>query len=44
MLLRGSKLDGQRVLSPTTIRLMTSDSLGSRSTVPLSPCALLMGV
>lgn len=44
MLLRGGELDGQRVLSPTTIRLMTSDSLGFRSTVPLSPCELLMGV
>jgi CubicO group peptidase (beta-lactamase class C family) len=44
MLLHGGELDGQRILSPTTIRLMTSDSLGDRTTVPLSPGELLMGV
>jgi CubicO group peptidase (beta-lactamase class C family) len=45
MMLRGGELDGQRILSPTTVRLMTSDSLGaSRTTVPLSPGELLMGV
>jgi CubicO group peptidase (beta-lactamase class C family) len=45
MLLHGGELDGTRILSPTTVRLMTSDSLGaSRTTVPLSPGELLMGV
>ena len=43
MLLRGGELDGQRILSPTTIRLMTSDSLGTRTAVPLTPGELLMG-
>jgi len=44
MMLRGGELDGQRILSPTTVRLMTSDSLGVRTTVPLTPGELLMGV
>lgn len=44
MLLRGGELDGQRILSPMTIKLMTSDALGSRTAVPLSPGELLMGV
>ncbi len=44
MLLRGGELDGQRILSPMTIKLMTSDALGSRTTVPLSPGEVLMGV
>jgi CubicO group peptidase (beta-lactamase class C family) len=44
MLLNGGILNGQRILSPMTIALMTSDQLGSRSTIPLSPGQLLMGV
>lgn len=35
MLANGGVLDGQRVLSRTTVRLMTSDHLGSR--LPLAP-------
>ncbi|MEY5099376.1 MAG: hypothetical protein RJA36_2095 [Pseudomonadota bacterium] len=44
MLLNGGTLNGQRILSPMTIKLMASDQLGSRSTQPLSPGQLLMGV
>src|SRR5262249_13847651 len=35
MLANGGVLDGQRVLSRTTVKLMTSDHLGSR--IPLAP-------
>ena len=35
MMANGGVLDGQRVLSRTTVRLMTSDHLGSR--IPLAP-------
>jgi CubicO group peptidase (beta-lactamase class C family) len=35
MLANGGVLDGQRVLSRTTVRLMTSDHLGSR--IPIAP-------
>ena len=44
MLQRGGELDGRRVLSPTTVSLMTSDHLGSKVAAPLSPGELLMGV
>jgi CubicO group peptidase (beta-lactamase class C family) len=44
MLLRGGELDGQRILSPTTIKLMTSDHLGSKVIASPSPGELLMGV
>jgi CubicO group peptidase (beta-lactamase class C family) len=44
MLLNGGELNGQRIVSPMTVRLMASDHLGNRSTVPLSPGQLLMGV
>jgi CubicO group peptidase (beta-lactamase class C family) len=44
MLLNDGELDGKRYLSPTSIRLMTSDQLGSRTTLPLEPGELLMGV
>lgn len=44
MLQRGGELDGHRILSPTTISLMTSDHLGSKVAAPLSPGELLMGV
>ena len=44
MMQRGGELDGRRVLSPTTVSLMTSDHLGSRPAATLSPGELLMGV
>ncbi len=44
MMLNGGELNGQRIVSPMTVSLMTSDHLGNRSTVPLSPGQLLMGV
>lgn len=44
MLLNGGTLDGIRYLSPTTVRLMCSDALGCRSTQPVSPSALVLGV
>jgi len=44
MMLNGGELNGQRILSPMTVNLMASDMLGNRSTVPLSPGQLLMGV
>ena len=43
MLLNGGQLDGTRVLSRTTIALMTSDHLGSRIAVPVAPSELLLG-
>ncbi|AEC21688.1 beta-lactamase [Pusillimonas sp. T7-7] len=43
MLLNGGKLDDAQVLSPTTVKLMTSDHLGDRKSNPLSPGALLLG-
>jgi CubicO group peptidase (beta-lactamase class C family) len=43
MLLNGGTLDGVRILSPTTIRLMTSDQLGSRIEAPVTPGELLLG-
>ncbi|QJR10174.1 hypothetical protein DSM104443_01228 [Usitatibacter rugosus] len=44
MLLNGGTLDGNRILSRTTVRLMTSDSLGGNIATPLQPGELLMGV
>jgi CubicO group peptidase (beta-lactamase class C family) len=44
MLLNGGELDGARVLSPTSVRLMTSDHLGDRIATPVQPGELLMGV
>lgn len=44
MMLNGGTLDGHRYLSPTTVRLMTSDHLGSRPGVPALPGSILMGV
>ena len=44
MMLDGGKLDGKRFLSPTTVRFMASDHLGSRPGMPFTPGALLMGV
>ena len=43
MLLNGGELDGERILSPSTVRLMTSDHLGDGIEAPLSPGELLLG-
>jgi CubicO group peptidase (beta-lactamase class C family) len=43
MLLNGGTLDGDRVLSRTTVRLMTSDHLGTFIATPLQPGELLLG-
>jgi CubicO group peptidase (beta-lactamase class C family) len=44
MMLNGGTLDGHRYLSPTTVKLMTSDHLGNRPGVPALPGNILMGV
>ena len=43
MLANGGQLDGVRVLSRTSVQLMTSDHLGARISAPLSPGELLLG-
>jgi CubicO group peptidase (beta-lactamase class C family) len=43
MLLNGGQLDGTRILSRTTVALMTSDHLGTRIATPFSPGELLLG-
>jgi len=43
MLMSGGALDGKRVLSRTTVRLMTSDHLGSFIQTPVQPGELLLG-
>ncbi|MEH2536577.1 MULTISPECIES: serine hydrolase domain-containing protein [unclassified Bradyrhizobium] len=43
MLLNGGELDGVRVLGRSTIKLMTSDHLGTRVAAPLQPGELLLG-
>jgi CubicO group peptidase (beta-lactamase class C family) len=43
MLLNGGQLDGARVLSRTTVALMTSDHLGTRISAPVTPGELLLG-
>jgi CubicO group peptidase (beta-lactamase class C family) len=43
-MLNGGQLDGQRILSRTTVALMTSDHLGTRIATPTQPGELLMGV
>jgi len=43
MLLNGGQLDGARVLSRSTVALMTSDSLGTRIEAPVTPGELLLG-
>lgn len=43
MLLNGGELDGARILSPTSVRLMASDHLGDGIEVPVEPGELLMG-
>jgi CubicO group peptidase (beta-lactamase class C family) len=43
MLLNGGQLDGTRILSRTTVELMTSDHLGTRIAAPVTPGELLLG-
>ena len=43
MLLAGGRLGATRVLSPTTIELMTADHIGARPGSPVSPGELLLG-
>jgi len=43
MLLNGGELNGTRILSPTTVRLMASDHLGERIAAPVTPGELLLG-
>jgi len=43
MLLNGGQLEGARILSRTTIELMTSDHLGTRIAAPTTPGELLLG-
>src|SRR5262252_5118228 len=43
MLANGGVLDGQRVLSRTTVRLMTSDHLGSRIVLAPTPGGAVLG-
>ena len=42
-MLNGGQLDGARVLSRTTVQLMTSDHLGTRINTPVTPGELLLG-
>jgi CubicO group peptidase (beta-lactamase class C family) len=44
MMLNGGQLDGQRILSRSTVALMTSDHLGTRIAAPVTPGELLLGV
>jgi CubicO group peptidase (beta-lactamase class C family) len=44
MLLNGGQLDGARILSRTSVNLMTSDHLGTNISAPLTPGELLLGV
>lgn len=44
MMLNAGTFDGHRYLSPTTVKLMTSDHLGNRPGIPASPGTILMGV
>ena len=43
MLANGGQLDGARILSRTTVALMTSDHLGTRINAPVTPGELLLG-
>jgi CubicO group peptidase (beta-lactamase class C family) len=43
MLLNGGQLNGVRVLSRTTVELMTADHLGTRIAAPRTPGELLLG-
>jgi CubicO group peptidase (beta-lactamase class C family) len=42
-MLDGGQLDGARIVSRTTVRLMTSDHLGAAVATPISPGQLLLG-
>jgi CubicO group peptidase (beta-lactamase class C family) len=42
--LNGGQLDGNRILSRSTVALMTSDHLGTRISAPTTPGELLLGV
>src|ERR687888_97010 len=44
MMMNGGRLDGARILSPATVRLMTSDHLGNFIATPVQPGELLLGV
>jgi CubicO group peptidase (beta-lactamase class C family) len=44
MLLNGGQFEGTRLLSRTTVNLMTSDHLGTRIAAPLTPGELLLGI
>ena len=43
-MLNGGQLDGTRILSRSTVKLMTSDHLGSTNNTAFNPGMLLMGV
>jgi CubicO group peptidase (beta-lactamase class C family) len=42
-MLNGGQLEGARILSRTTVQLMTSDHLGTRINTPVTPGELLLG-
>jgi CubicO group peptidase (beta-lactamase class C family) len=42
-MLNGGQLDGARILSRSTVKLMTSDHLGTRIATPMQPGELLLG-
>lgn len=42
-MLNGGQLDGARILSPATVRLMTSDHLGTAVNTAMNPGVLLLG-
>jgi len=44
MMLNRGQLDGKRIISPSTVALMTSDHLGSIQAPFLAPGALLLGI
>ena len=43
MMMNGGTLEGKRVLSRTTVKLMTSDHLGGAMALPMDPGLLLLG-
>ena len=44
MMMNGGRLEGARILSPATVRLMTTDHLGNFIATPVQPGELLLGV
>ena len=44
MMMNGGRLEGARILSPATVRLMTTDHLGNFIATPMQPGELLLGV